>query len=517
VLARHHAGAGNSDEAVRWFVFAADRAEAVSALIEAITDLDHALGLVAPKGAAAAELRVRRGRLRGRTGDHAGARSDLEEALRLAEANDDRSLEMRARDELGFLVAGAADYRESVDHLERALAIADELGDTAGRVSALSRLTITWANRAQLDRAQRTGELAMEAASASGDERLVAVALDSLKLVALLLGRIAEVERYGDELRRMYARRNDRWLEQFVDLETAFASIAACRFDDARERLERALATNRELHDDGNEPLIVGTFSPYHRCRGDLDQAVGIGRRAFVLARERRHAEWIASTASQLGGTLLQAGARDEAVEVLREGAEAAARSGAEMHDLRCAGLLVRAFARRGPGGDRELLRAADAKLEAVHVPPGEVLLFAWDGAVGIAAAWLARSEPKRAVGTIDPVLDLCIERSWPEAVVDASLVQAAALAALGDRDGALAAAHQAEEWSGRHALGLYRWRAEAAVSAFAMDPEIAGLAADRARGSAAALLDSVTDASVRHELQIEIERVLEGEGDAWA
>ena len=89
---------------------------------------------------------------------------------------------------------------------------------------------------------------------------------------------------------------------------------------------------------------------------------------------------------------MLQAGARGEAVEVLREGVDAAERSGADMHDLRCAGLLVRALARLEPGrGWRELLRSTEAKLGAVHVPPGEVLLFAWDGAVGIAAAWLAR------------------------------------------------------------------------------------------------------------------------------
>jgi hypothetical protein len=327
---------------------------------------------------------------------------------------------------------------------------------------------------------------------------------------------MAEVERYGEELRRMYSRRNDRWLEQFVDLETAFASIAGCRFDEARERLERALTTNRELHDDGNEPLIVGTFSPYHRCRGEVDEAVGIGRRALVLARERAHAEWIASTASQLGGTLLQAGVRDEAVEVLREGVEAAERSGAEMHNLRCAGMLVRTLARLEPGGAPELLRSAEAKLRTVRVPTGEALLFAWDGTVGIAAARLSRGDAAGALEILDPLVRSCEERAWPEAVVDASLTQGGALAAVGDRDGALAAARRADEWSRRHGLALYAWRAQAAVASFLAEGD-ASLAADRASASAAALLDSVTDASVRGALQIEIERVLAGEGGAWA
>jgi tetratricopeptide (TPR) repeat protein len=207
---------------LRWFVIAADRAEVVSALIEAIEDLDQALSVAGAESPVVPELRFRRGRLRGRTGDHRGARHDLDEALRAAVDGADRSLEMRCRDEIGFLVAGSADYRESVEHLERALAIADELGDTAGRVSALSRLTITWANRLQLDRAQRSGELALLAASTSNDDELVAIALDALKPVALMLGRLDDIERYGDELRPLYARRNDRWLQQFVDLETGF-------------------------------------------------------------------------------------------------------------------------------------------------------------------------------------------------------------------------------------------------------------------------------------------------------
>jgi tetratricopeptide (TPR) repeat protein len=517
VLGRHHAGADNGEEALRWFLVAADRAEGVSALLEAIDDLDEALSVAGPGTDVSAEILLRRGRLRGRTGDHRGARTDLDRALREALDRGDRSLEMRCRDEIGFLVAGSADYRESVEHLERALAIADQLEDADGRVSALSRLTITWANRLQLDRAQRTGELALDAASAAGDELLRATALDALKPVALMLGRIDDVEHYGDELRPLYARRNDRWLQQFVDLETAFASIARCRFEEARGRLDRSLAANRELHDDGNEPLHLGTFSHYHRCRGDLDTAVEIGRRAFLLARERGHLEWTAFAASSLGGTLLQLGAREEAVDVLRTGVEAAERSGADLHALRCVGLLARALARTAPGDDGgRVLRSAEGKLQAVSVPVGEALLFGWDGSVGVAAGQLAGSEPKRAVETIEPVVEVCIARLWPEAVVDASLVRSGALAALDDREGALGAALVAEEWAERHALPLYAWRAAAAVATLHLDRREAERAAQRARAASGALLGTVTSDNVGKQLEDEIERVLTG-GTAWA
>jgi class 3 adenylate cyclase/tetratricopeptide (TPR) repeat protein len=516
LLGRHHAGAGNAEEALRWFIRAADRAEAVSALLEAIEDLDAALGVAGPDDEAIPELRVRRGRLRGRTGDHRGARADLEEALRLATARSDRALEMRCRDEIGFLVAGSADYRESVEHLERALAIADELGDAAGRVSALSRLTITWANRLQLDRAERSGELALEVALATGDERLVASALDARKPVALMLGRLDEVERYGEQLRPLYARRNDRWLEQFVDLETAFASLARWRFGEARERLERSLATNRELHDDGNEPLHLATFSHLHRCRGDVDAAVETGRRALALARERDHLEWTAFAASQLGAILLQVGARGDAIDVLRAGVDAAERSGADLHGLRCIGSLARALARENDQLAGSILRSADAKLRLVGLPPGEVLLFAWDASVGVAAASID-PDPKRALETIDPIVEQCAARGWPEAVVDASLVRAAALTVLEDRDGALSAAHLADAWCERYGVRIYAWRTAAALAATLPDRDGAERAVERARASADALLASIDDASLRNHLSGEVDRVLMRGGTAWA
>ena len=54
-------------------------------------------------------------------------------------------------------------------------------------------------------------------------------------------------------------------------------------------------------------------------------------------------------------------------------------------------------------------------------------------------------------------------------------------------------------------------------LASFLEDRAASEIAADRARWSAATLLDSVTDASVREELQTEIQRVLDGEGSAWA
>jgi tetratricopeptide (TPR) repeat protein len=424
---------------------------------------------------------------------------------------------MHCLDEIGFLVAGSADYRASVEPLERALAIADELGDAAGRVSALSRLTLTSANRLQLDRAERSGALALEIAEATGDEQLVATALDALKQVSLMTGRFDEVERFGAQLRPLYERRHDRWLQQFVELETGLSSFMRWRFDEARGRLERSLAINRELNDDGNEPLHIMMLSHYHRCRGAVAPAIETGRRSLTLAREREHLEWIAQAASILGGTLLQLGAREEAIDVLRSGVDAAERSGAAIHAIQCTGQLVRAVSSSSDEeAVRAVLRSAEAELAQVGLPPGELLLFDWDGLIGIAAGWIVASAPERALELTDPIVQACVARGWPEAAVDASLVRAAALTALEDREGALEAARLADEWCQRYEVPLYAWRAAEAVASCA-DAGEAEEARERARASADALLASIDEASLRSQLADEVDRVIARGGAAWA
>ena len=271
IMGRHHAGAGNSEEALRWFRIAAGRAEEVSALLEAIEDLDEAIRIGSPKrwrscdcgGAAFAGGPVTIGAPAPIWTSRCAPRSNGATGRSRCGATTSR-LPRRGR----------CGLPRSVEHLERALALADELGDAAGRVSALAAH-----DHVGEPRTARPGERirGARAGDGVGHRRRTSARRRAGRAQARRVapGPNLDVERYGDELRRMYARRNDRWLEQFVDLETAYASIAGCRFDEARRRLERGLTTNRELHDDGNEPLFVGTFCPYYRCRGELDEAVG--------------------------------------------------------------------------------------------------------------------------------------------------------------------------------------------------------------------------------------------------
>ena len=79
-----------------------------------------------------------------------------------------------------------------------------------------------------------------DAAYASGDERAVAVALDGLKTANAYLGELASLVPLLSELEPLLRRQNDLWRLSWTVQESAFAAIAAGRWDEALTRIEEA-------------------------------------------------------------------------------------------------------------------------------------------------------------------------------------------------------------------------------------------------------------------------------------
>ena len=351
LLAHHHHGAGDLEAAERWHDLAAERAERLHAGDEALVHLTASIELAAELGSTVAdpdvaERLLARARIRARTGDVAGARDDLERVL--ADPGMAPEIAMRAHDELGFVLAGAADYRVAVTHLEAALQAATALGDAEGEVSALSRLSIVHANRLDFDAALAFGERALRSSDALHDEHAEAMAMDALKQVALQTGDFETLERLAARLALIHRRNDDLWMLQFAVEEVAYADLARMRLDRAFAGMDEALAINRRIGDIGNEPMYLATLGRAHRGRGDYDEALAVGRRAFDLARELGHGEWTGWAAAWLGSTLVELDAFDDADGPLEEGAEAADRSDAGIHLVRCLGMGAWAAERLG-------------------------------------------------------------------------------------------------------------------------------------------------------------------------
>ena len=229
--------------------------------------------------------------------------------------------------------------------------------------------------------------------------------MDALKQVALQTGDFETLERLAARLALIHRRNDDLWMLQFALEEVAYADLARMRLDRAFAGMDEALAINRRIGDIGNEPMYLAILGRAHRGRGDYDEALAVGRRAFDLARELGHGEWTGWAAAWLGSTLMELDAFGEAAELLEEGAEAAERSDAGLHLVRCLGTGAWAAERLGERGRAVTLadRAA-AILDRIRVRPPRAWVAGYDAYVGVARVRLAtrRTRARRGARVAD-------------------------------------------------------------------------------------------------------------------
>jgi class 3 adenylate cyclase/tetratricopeptide (TPR) repeat protein len=498
VLAYHHGGAGELDEALTCHARAAERAERLHATGEALEHLSSAIALAEELGAPLADLLLDRGRIRSRTGDGAGAVADLERVLATRTPPD---VEMRARDELGFALAGAADYRAAVPHLERALEIATARGDGAAQVSALSRLAIVQVNRLDLEAALEHGRRALALAESLGDERAEAAAMDAMKQAALQTGDLDTVDRLVERLIEIHRRSDDLWFLQFALDDGAWADELRGFLDRAFARIDEAMAINRRIGDRGNEPLVWTALAWAHRVNGQYGAAVAEGRRAFELAHELDHTEWIAWGGMTLGSTLLELEAVKEADAVLQTAIEAAERAGADLHVVRGLGLGAYAAWRTGERERAaELAGRAGAMFDRIRVqPPGGHVMGA-DAIVALARVRIEQGRLEAAEEPLRRIVEACEACGATAGAVDGRV----GLAELALRAGKVEVAErEASQAVGKADEGGVptAWRARAVLAQALLavgEKERAAEQVERAEAKVASLARTIDDAEVR-------------------
>jgi class 3 adenylate cyclase/tetratricopeptide (TPR) repeat protein len=517
VLAMHLRGAGDPEGALPHLWTAADAARRTYAVKEALTHLSGALEVCGELGRPegdpmVGDLLLARGQIRSQTGDAEGARADLEAALAGARRAGDRAREGAALSELGYALAGAADYRAAVPMLERALVIAEERGVTDDRVLVLARLAILSANDLRLDRALEHADAAMALAAQTGDERLEARALDAMKQITMELGDLDGLERVAARLEAIHRRQGDLWYLQFVVFERAYGWMARARWSDAVAGMQEALALNRRIEDRGNEPLYLSSLSRVHRCSGSYGRALELARSAVSLARDLGHAEWIAWSEIQLGAVLLEILRPEEAVPEFERGLAAAEQAGARLHLPRLLGLLALGHGLAGTGWRDPLSRALEVLAE-VRVPAGSALLG--DGDAYVAAAWslVLDGRPGDGRRIVEPILEAAGRSGWLEHVAWSALVVAWCHLAEGDPGAARRGAERALAVAEQARMPAPAWRARATLARLASSPGEVAAHRAAAEDVVTRLSQTLVDASMRRGF---VERALaevSGEG----
>src|SRR5712691_3574654 len=470
LLAYHYGAAEEREKALHYHRRAADAAQRVYAVEEALEHYTQALALATAEGSGAgvaliSGLHIQRGRVYAQTGTIARARAAFETALRVARTGGHQESEMQALYALGSY-GWATDYQEAIPLFEAALPLAEALDDTASQVRILSRMSVVFTNRLQLAQAFAHGQQALDLARVLDDERTLALAMDSLAVAAAFIGDFTTLEEIGPQLTAIHRRHGDLWYLQFALYQGCYVPIGQGRWDDAIVQLEEALALNRRIGDRGNEPIYTSTLCWVHGSRGAYAHAIENGRLAVNRSDELGHTELLGWNAGCLGWVLLEAYALEEAVALLERGREAAEGAMALNFVLRCIGPLVWAYWLLGDTERAQTLAVqAEALCQQLTVPPGRAFLQGIHAYVAIAWVHLARGEAARARQLLTPVLAAAETCGWQEAIAYGSLVVGQSLVASGAADQAEQALQRALQVTHEVRLPGVAWKTHAALA----------------------------------------------------
>lgn len=427
VLARHHSAAGHLADAVKYHRLAAIAAERVFALEEALHQFDSALAAASMLDADSArvqlpELHLLRGRARGRHGDFAGGAEDFRQALAEAGENGDGEVEMQALTDLGWMIR-VHDYEEAIRLHRQALRKAEELNDPTTQVTALSRLSLMYSNRLQLDQGHELAQRALEIARTAGQDQLLGVALDCLKFAALSLGDLELLDRTVAEIFDVQARTGDLYLVMWAYIEAATGPLARGDLDQAEELIEKALEINIRF---GADPLtrsiILEARSWIDRARDDLEAAVSALHEALETIHEVTTPEWSAWLEASLGSHLIEQGNAHDAVSVLKSALESSEAIKSTNRTFRAASHL--AWARWLVGdvdGSRVALALAERVLDTITAPPGAVFLDGYLSYVAIARTRTALGDASGAQAVLVPLLAALRQHGWRGAEAEVS------------------------------------------------------------------------------------------------
>ena len=184
---------------------------------------------------------------------------------------------------------------------------------------------------------------------ASGNDVALAAAFDGYKTAVAYVGDIDALVPVIGELEPMLRRQHDLLRLPWVSFESAFPALAAGDWPTALARIEDSLVIARQIGSMAHASWHLATVGGIARLQGRLDDALAIGREA--LAASAPHAWAPPVAAAELGITLLEAGARDEAIALLERTLSAVGKDGAESSRLRC--LAPRPTQRTRPGNEK--------------------------------------------------------------------------------------------------------------------------------------------------------------------
>jgi len=410
-VARHATAGGDDRRAARAWLTAGALAAQRYAMADAEALFTQARA--AADRAGEAELLGRchlsRGRAREAGFRYGEALADYTVAVRTSRQIGERRLEMDALYGLGgpAWAGGGHPVDRGVAHVLAALRLAEQLADRGAEARMLGWLGVLRCNQLRFADAFTHSRRALAAAVASGDEAALLAALDCRKTTHAYLGEVVELGAVLAELEPRVRRAGNLYLLQWCVFESAFPHLAAGRWEHAERLIGEAAEINERSGYDGYAAWFVAHLGWVARLAGRPAEALALGRRAVAM---EAHAWFAAAVHSMCATTLLAAGLRMEAIEMLERSLAESATHDTSAYRLRCLAPLAEAT------GSVARLEEADAALRAID----RAWLYGADAYVSVARGWRARGEPERAREILEPLLEASRRTGWVAPLAEA-------------------------------------------------------------------------------------------------
>jgi DNA-binding SARP family transcriptional activator/tetratricopeptide (TPR) repeat protein len=450
-MATHAAAAQDWPRAARAYLLAGEQ----SAGRYASADAEILLNRAVDAAQRASDLEVlgrayvARGRIRALRGSYRLALGDFRAAVITARQARDLRLEMAALRELGYdtSVSPGAPIVEVVESLRGALSIAGSLGDRAAQVDLLARLAVVSTMRLQFTKATAFGRRAVQLGRATGNDHVLALALDGLKTPYAYAGELAPLAGVLGELDPLLRRLGDLHQLEWAVFESAFSGIAAADWSLATTRIREAIDLNQRSECATARAWFLAHLGWIERMQGRTEQALRHGREAVALGAENSSRWWQCTAIALLAATLRHVGRHGEATQLLRDAESEVAPDRPEFYRLCLLAPLAELT------GSRAVLDEADMLLAGISAPAGSAWLLGTESYLAIARSWLDHDEPSRSQHVLAALLAAAERQAWVPILASGSLVAARAAAALGDHAAAATQLGRAATLASRHGM----------------------------------------------------------------
>ncbi len=227
----------------------------------------------------------------------------------------DRRTEMRLLDRLGVLLSAQGNYKEALLQFQRAVKLAEGLGDRASVASLLHRLGMRYQAIGEYDKALQCYKQSLRIAEEQSDSSLVASSLHQLGTLYQALGEYEQALQYYDKSLRILEQLNDR-----LGIANSVGQIgilyhAQGAYREAQSKFEHALRIFEELGDRTGLIITLHQLGILHELRGEYGKALRHYEESMRIAEELGDRAQVARSLHQIGNLNYRQGAYGEALQ----------------------------------------------------------------------------------------------------------------------------------------------------------------------------------------------------------